>query len=79
MAEAFRQARLEAQRQGAKTRLREHLQAARRARLHDITKRVIRDTGVRDWAIGELVEEGIVGIEVEYTTGRPRTWLVLKE
>jgi hypothetical protein len=81
-AKALQEARelsLEAKRQESKARLSGRIVQDGRVPLSEVTHRVVRDPATREWAIGELVEEGKVHIEIEYTRGRPATVLVLTE
>lgn len=80
MEEIIRTARVEAQRKAHLDRLTNELQDKGRIDFGAISKRIVRDAVVREWAIRALVEGGIATVEVDFTTGgRPRTSLVLKE
>lgn len=80
MEDIVRQARIAAQRKAQYDRLVSRLVEQRRLDFSDISRHIVREADLREWAIRELVEAGRATVEFDYATGgRPRTTLVLIE
>lgn len=65
---------VKAARESAQARLREK----GRLDFGDISKHIVREHGIREWVIRDLVESGTATVEFDFATGgRPRSTLVL--